>query len=173
LTNVRSTPIGFRVLCICLLVNKLPTWPSPLPPRTHTSSQTYLSGTPPTSGPREAHIRLQMVLVLRHVDQLLRVQHAGRDEIFPNGPAVRDQFRTEQIDPLAVRRMRHLAFVAAVAAEQLAVEGHVEVDRPLVPLQVIPGPRARLHVVAGQPEDFAARGCRSCQIVFPSALQNS
>ena len=71
--------------------------------------------------------------------------------------AVRDQLGAEQIDPLAILGARHLARVAAVAAEQLAVARDVEVNRPLVALQVIPRPLARIDAVSRQPEILAAR----------------
>src|SRR6266852_1546908 len=78
----------------------------------------------------EANIRLQTVIVLRHVDQLLCAEHAGLDEIFLVQLALKlDGIRTEEIDPLSIPCLRHLAGVAAIAAEQFAVSSHIEVNR--------------------------------------------
>ncbi len=53
--------------------------------------------------------------------------------------------------------MRHLPRVSPISAKHPAVPGDVEMNRPLVPLQVIPGPLPRLHVVSRQPEVLASR----------------
>src|SRR5450759_5619544 len=87
---------------------------------------------------REAHIRFQPVGVLRHIDQLLSAEHAGLHEFLLVELALElDGFRTEEIDPLPVFGLGHLPGVAAIAREQFAVSGDVEVNRPFVALQVI------------------------------------
>src|ERR1019366_7232996 len=83
-------------------------------------------------------------------------QYTGLDEALVVVTLVADQLGAEEINPCAVRSARHLSGVAAIAAEQLPVARHVEVNGPLVALQVVPGPLARLDVVACQPEDLAA-----------------
>src|SRR5215831_16694365 len=93
--------------------------------------------------------------MLRHVDQPFRVQDAGVDKILVGHAAIRYQFRPEQIDPPAVWRMRDLPRIAAITAEEAAVARHVEMDRPLVALEMIPGAFSRADVVARQPENLA------------------
>src|SRR5437764_11547517 len=93
------------------------------------------------------------------------MEYAGVEVLILNA-TIRNQFRTEEINPLAVRSMRHLPFIAAIAAEQLSVPGHIEVDRPLVALQMIPGSRTCLDVVACYPEVFSARSLE----VVPESL---
>src|SRR5215469_14049328 len=58
--------------------------------------------------------------------------------------------------------MRHLPFGGPLPAEELSIARHVEMDRPLVAVQMIPGPFSRVDVVARQPEYLAAR---SLQVV--------
>src|SRR5215471_10462564 len=77
-----------------------------------------------------------------------------------------DQLRPEEINPLPVLRPGDLAGVAAIAAEEFAIRSDVEVDAPLVALQVVPGPLAAFDVVAGEPEIHAAR----CLQVVPDGL---
>jgi len=58
---------------------------------------------------------------------------------------------------LAVGRVRHLAGITTIAAEQRAITRDVEVDRPFVTLEVIPGSMFRVQVVTRQPKIFTAR----------------
>jgi hypothetical protein len=67
------------------------------------------------------------------------MKDARIDEVLFLDASILDQLRTEEVDPLAVGRVRYLAFVATVAAEQLSIRGYIEVDRPLVALRVVPG----------------------------------
>ena len=66
-----------------------------------------------------------------------------------------DHVRMEELDPLAVRGLRDLAGIAAVAGEEVEVFGEVEVNGPLVALHVIGGALAGLEVIAGEEEVFA------------------
>ena len=61
----------------------------------------------------------------------------------------------EELDPLAILGVGHLARIAAVAAEEDEVLGEVEMNRPLVALHVVGGALAGLEVVAGEEEVFA------------------
>src|ERR1035438_6127580 len=107
---------------------------------------------------READIRLQPVIVLCHIDQFLGAQHAGLPELLLVELALeRDGLRAEEVDPLPVPGPRPLSRVAAIAAEQAAVARHVEVNRPLVALQVIARTLAGRHVVACQPDRKSTR----------------
>src|SRR5207253_9278372 len=94
--------------------------------------------------------------------ETLAAEHSRVHERFVFDPAILDGFGAEQVDPFTVRRVRDLSFIAAIAAEKFSIARYVEVNRPLVPLQVIPGSLAIFDVIAGQPEHFAAR---SLQIV--------
>ena len=76
------------------------------------------------------------------------MKDAWVDEVLILDATILDQLGTEQVNPLAIRRVRYLAFVATVAAEQLSVRGYIEVDRPFVALQMVPGPFARLDVIS-------------------------
>lgn len=105
----------------------------------------------------EADVGLQAVIVLGHVHQALGAQDARLDEALILDAAIRQELGTKQVDPLAVGGARHLSGIAAVAAEQRAVARNIEVNRPLVALEVIPGPLAGFDVVPGQPEILAPR----------------
>src|SRR5439155_17711141 len=106
---------------------------------------------------REAHVRLQAVIVFRHVYQALGAENAGVDQRLVRDAAVWSQLGTKQVEPLSIRGVSDLALIAAVAAEELAIVRHIEVDRPLVALQMVPSPFTIHDVVAGEPEIFAAR----------------
>src|SRR5262249_56883412 len=110
---------------------------------------------------REGHVRLQAVIVLRHVHQPLRFEEAGTYQ-FPRvrrfDPChIRNAFGTEEVDPFAVLRVRHHLVVAAVSRDELAVRRDVEMHRPLVALQVVPCAIPSRELVAREPEVFAAR----------------
>jgi hypothetical protein len=66
-----------------------------------------------------------------------------------------DHFGTEELDPLAVGGFGYLAGVAAVAAEHVEVLSEVEVNRPLVALEVVGDAFVGGEVVAGDEEVFA------------------
>ena len=102
--------------------------------------------------------------MFRHVNQAFRVQDPGIDKGLVGDAAVLDQFRPKQVNPLSIGGMRHLVLVTAVTAEQLSIARYVEMDRPLVALEMIPGSFSGIDVVARQPEDFAAR----CLQVVPN-----
>src|SRR5689334_17562590 len=53
--------------------------------------------------------------------------------------------------------MRHLAGIAAVSCKQFPIPRDIEMDRPLIPLQVIPRALPGSNVVSGYPESFTAR----------------
>src|SRR5947209_2064935 len=78
------------------------------------------------------YVRLQAVLVFRHVDQPFGAEHAGMDETRLRKAAVLNQFRAEKVNPLTIGRPRDLARIPPISREQLAVRGHVKVNRPLV-----------------------------------------
>jgi len=92
-----------------------------------------------------------------HIDQLLGAQQARADKALVLDAAVGNQLGSEQVNPLTVGRTRHLAGIAAIATEQLAVARNIEVNGPFVALKVIPGSLARAQVVTGEPEHFSAR----------------
>src|SRR5262245_13371390 len=81
---------------------------------------------------REANVRLQPVLMLGHVDELLGTQYTRLHEGWILQSVVSSVFQTEEIDPLAVFGSRDLARIAAVATDQRPVPGHIEMNRPLV-----------------------------------------
>src|SRR5438270_14019181 len=53
--------------------------------------------------------------------------------------------------------MGYLSGISAVAAEQLPIARHVEVDGPFVARQVIPTPVTGIHLVSCDPKILAAR----------------
>ncbi len=86
------------------------------------------------------------------------MQYARVDEALVDNAAVLNQLGTEEVNPLPFGRVSYLPFVSTVAAEELSIGGNIEVDRPLVALQVVLRPFTGLDVIAGQPEVFPARG---------------
>ena len=108
---------------------------------------------------REAHIGLQTVIVVRHIDQMLGMKDSrlpvvsGIDSSRPNV----EHLRMKQLDPLPVRSLGHLAGVAAVSGEESLALGQVEVNRPFVALHVVSDSLAGLQVVAGEEKILALR----------------
>lgn len=99
------------------------------------------------------------------------MKDAGIDNTLLGGAVVLDQFRPEEVNPLAAGSMGHLLLDPAVSAEELAVASYVEVDRPLVAREVVPGSFTRLQVVDGKPNTSRRGVCRSYQMVSPSPLR--
>jgi len=104
-------------------------------------------------------VRLELVLMRSHVDQALRMQHAGMNQLAlirsGNTRSVRNRFRGEQIQPLPVFCMCNHVGVAAITDKGATVRSDVEMYGPLVPCQVIPGPGTGGDLIAGQPEILA------------------
>ena len=110
---------------------------------------------------RKGHVGLQAVVVFAHIHQPFGVEEAGVDQAVGirrlDAGHIRHALGPEQVDPLTIGRARHHFAVAAVSREQGPVGRHVEVHRPFIALQVIPGALPRRNLVAGQPEILAAR----------------
>ena len=87
-------------------------------------------------------VRLQRVVVPGQVDELLGLEMSALDQLRRVAGAAghgRDHVRAKEIDPLAVVRGGDTARPAPVATEKLLVRRDVEMHRPLVLLEVVPG----------------------------------
>ena len=93
----------------------------------------------------EADVGLLFVVVMGHVDEALGLEDSGLEEVgFVEGAfGVAGGGGAEEVDPLAVGGFGYLAGIAAVAGEEVEVSGEVEVNRPLVALQVVGGRACR------------------------------
>ena len=87
---------------------------------------------------REANVRLQPVVMVRHVHQLLAMKDSRPPERrIVETVLVLSPLRMKQVDPRSGIRTGHLTRVSAVASEQCRALIHVEVNRPLVALHVV------------------------------------
>src|SRR3569833_1722873 len=78
-----------------------------------------------------------MIIVLSHVHQVLGTEHARLPETHLVQAAVcLEHLWTKQLDPLTVFGFSDLAWVTAVSGEHRISWCEVEVNRPLVPLQM-------------------------------------
>src|SRR5215469_5065428 len=60
----------------------------------------------------------------------------------------------KQLDPLSIRRLRHLSRIAAITAEDVEILRQIEVNRPVVPVHVIGGALAVRQVIASEVKVF-------------------
>ena len=99
----------------------------------------------------EADVGFGAVVVVGHVDEMFGLEDAGlpKGGLVECALCVANCLRVKKFDPFAVGRLGYLAGVAAVAGEEIEIQGKVEVNRPLVALHVIGGALAGYQVVAG------------------------
>ena len=107
---------------------------------------------------RKADVGLQTILVVCHVHEAFGAEHAWLDEGLVVNSAIVQELLAEEVEPAAVRGFGDLTGIASITADECPVAGDVEMDGPLVALEVIPGPAAGFQLVGGQPEILAARG---------------
>src|SRR5579875_2673090 len=92
-----------------------------------------------------------MVVMPCHVHQVLADEVTRLEEVRIVECAVgRHKVRMEQLDPLAVRSLRHLSGIATIATEEVKILREIEVDRPVIALHVEGRALAILEIVASE-----------------------